>query len=123
VIETLGVLAVVGTLAVVGVLGPLVPPEQWMLLGAVITGVGLLAGVPTGLWYHVALYRCLQPRTQLPPRWWLDPVALHGQLLPGERRGVLTWFTLGGIGFAIVVLGCALTVLGLLMQWLALRGV
>lgn len=119
-IETLGVVALVMTLALVGGLGPLVPPEQWTLVGAVVTGIGLAAGVPTGLWYHVALYRRLQPRTSLPPRWWLDPVALHARLRPDERRGVLTWFALGGIGFAIVVLGCVLTAVGLVRQWLAL---
>lgn len=120
-IETLAVVAVVGSLAVVGVLGPLVPAEQWLLTGAAVTGIGLLAGVPCGLWYHVVLYRRLRDRTRLPRRWWLDPVALHPQLAEGERRGVLTWFALGGLGFAIVVLGCALTVLGLVLQWLALR--
>lgn len=119
-IETLGVLALVALLTVVGVLGPIVPPDRWLVAGAVLTAVGLATGVPTGLGYHVALYRRLRAHTSLPPRWWLDPVALHPELRERERRGVLTWFTLGGIGFAVVVLGCALCVLGLLLQWLAL---
>jgi hypothetical protein len=119
VIETLAVVGVVGLLAGLGLVGPLVPPDQWMVAGAVITGVGLLAGVPTGFWYHVALHRCLAPRLALPPRWWLHPVALHPALRASERRAVLSWFTAGGVGFAIAVVGCAITLLGVVAQWLA----
>ena len=120
-IETLWVVGVVGVLTGIGLLGPLIAPHQWMVIGAVLTGVGLVTGVPTGLWYHVALYRCLRSRNALPQRWWLHPVALHPQLLESERRPVLSWFTAGGIGFGIVVLGCTVTLLGVVAQWLAFR--
>lgn len=120
--EALGVLGGVALLALIGFLGPLVPPGDWVLTGAVLTAIGLVTGLPTGFAYHVALYRCLRRRIALPARWWLDPVALHSQLLETERRRVLTWFSAGGIGFGVVVLGCAVTLLGVVAQWLAVRG-
>jgi hypothetical protein len=121
VIETLLVVLGVAALAGVGLVAPLVPPDALMLAGGVVTALGLGAGLPTGLWYHVALYRCLRPRMALPRRWWLDPVALHPLLLESERPRVRAWFVAGGIGFVVVVLGCVLTVFGLVAHWLALR--
>ncbi|MGH0032352.1 MAG: hypothetical protein ACQGVC_21375 [Myxococcota bacterium] len=112
-IETLLVL---GTLALLGgatLAGTLVPPDVLLQAGGIVTAAGLAVGVPTGFWYHVALYRALRPHGPLPGRWWIHPVALHIQLLEGERRSVLRWFVAGGLGFFVVVLGCAIAVLGL----------
>jgi hypothetical protein len=117
VIEVLLVIGAVGSLACVAVLGSLVPPDTLLYAGGVIASVGLAAGVPTGFWYHVSLYRALRARGPLPARWWLHPVPLHSRLREDERSGVLRWFVLGGIGFGVVVIGCGTVVLGLLVAF------
>jgi hypothetical protein len=117
VIEVLLVIGAVGGLASVALLGALVPPDTLLYAGGVITSVGLAAGVPTGFWYHVSLYRALRARGPLPARWWLHPVPLHSRLREDERSGVLRWFVLGGIGFGVVVIGCGTVVLGLLVAF------
>lgn len=117
VIELLLVIGAVGGLASVALLGALVAPDTLLYAGGVITSVGLVAGVPTGFWYHVALYRTLRRRGPLPARWWLRPVPLHSRLREDERSSVLRWFVLGGIGFGVVVMGCGTVVLGLLVAF------
>ncbi len=113
-IETLLVIGTVLGLTVAGLLGAFVPVDMLLYAGGVLTGAGLVIGVPAGFWYHVALYRTLRPRGPVPARWWLHPVPLHAQLQEDERRGVLRWFVAGGLGFCVVVIGFGVTVLGLL---------
>lgn len=119
-IETLLVLGAVAGLAFAGLMGSLVPVDTLLQAGGVITVVGLVTGVPTGFWYHVALYRALRPRGPLPARWWLHPVPLHARLRQEERFGVLRWFAIGGFGFAIVVVGCLVIVFGLTVAFVGL---
>ncbi|MEM7411779.1 MAG: hypothetical protein AAF430_16230 [Myxococcota bacterium] len=114
-VETLGVFGAVALLALLGWLGPAVSALGWMQAGAVCIGAGLLLGVPTGVVYHWRLAAVLRARECLPARWWLRPVSLHGRLLPGERRSVHRWFFLGGAGFLLTLLGCALVVWGVAM--------
>ena len=91
---------------------------SWMTI--LVAGVGLVAvgavlGVPTGFYYHVKLHQALAPRGELPPRWWWSPVRYHAHLREDERSGVLLWFYLGGAGFAVMVLGCLVTLMGVLL--------
>jgi hypothetical protein len=120
-VEALLVFGGVGLLALLGLVAPTLDPLTLLLCGAAITSFGLVAGVPTGFWYHVVLYRCLRPRGPLPARWWVHPVALHGMLLPSERPQVLRWFFAGGVGFVFVVIGCVVVITSVALQWLALR--
>lgn len=115
-LESLIVVGAVLAIAALGLLGPLVPVTWWLVGGAACTAFGLALGVPTGLWYHVRLRACLRARGELPPRWWVHPVSLHGRLRAHERRGVLGWFVAGGVGFALAMLGCGLVVLGIVFQ-------
>ena len=70
----------------------------------------------------MALYRTLRARGPLPERWWLHPVPLHDRLEDAERRAVLRWFLIGGLGFGVIVIGCGLIAFGVVVQFLALRG-
>jgi hypothetical protein len=116
VIEALLVLLGTALLAVLGLVGPLVP-AQWLVAGgAACVALGLLVGVPTGLWYHVRLRACLASRAELPERWWLRPVALHGRLREDERSAVMRWFVAGGAGFGLTILGCAGVGLGVVVE-------
>jgi hypothetical protein len=112
--EALLVLGAVATLAGMALLAAVVDPDALLRAGAWITLAGLVTGVPAGGWYHLVLYRALRARGPLPARWWLRPVDLHVLLGDPERGPVLRWFALGGLGFAVVVIGCAVLVLGLL---------
>ncbi len=81
--------------------------------GWALVAIGMALGVPTGFWYHVALYRRLRPHGPLPSGWWWHPTQLHGRLSEAERPGVLVWFLLGGIGFLIAIGGVLLVAVGL----------
>ena len=86
----------------------------WVVFGAglVLAAIGLVAGVPAGLAYHVRLHQALAPRGALPARWWLRPTAFHGALVDGERRAVLRWFRAGAVGFALALGGLLLVAAG-----------
>lgn len=77
----------------------------WLIVG------GTALSVAAGLFYHAALYRCLQPRGALAARWWLAPTRLHAVLTLEEQRRVLPWFLLGAAAFVVVMLGCATVLL------------
>jgi hypothetical protein len=117
VFELLIVLGVVGGLGGVTAVVTLTPVPA-LVTGAIwMIGIGFAFGTPTGFAYHVALYRALKPRNALPRLWWLRPNRHHDALKPAERPRVLFWFTLGAIGYLVIVVGCVL------LAGAALRGV
>ena len=99
---------------VLGVILVAVVPWSWVLVaGAATTAVGLVFGVATGFWYHVALARALAPVNALSPRWWLRPVPLHERLDVAGKQRVLPWFYAGAAGFVVTIVGMALMALGI----------
>jgi hypothetical protein len=109
VLEILIVLGlVVGATAVV-----VVPWSSLLAAGVVTTATGLVFGVATGLWYHVALGRALAAASALTPRWWLRPVPLHERLQARALRPVLPWFYAGAAGFVVTLAGIAMIALGM----------
>ena len=82
-----------------------VPWDVLLDAGYWLCGVGFALGVPTGVVYHVLLYRALKPRDELPHGWIWRPLELNDRLRPGERRRVLAWAWIGGAGFGVIVLG------------------
>jgi len=64
----------------------------------------------------VKLRACLRRAGELPQRWWLQPVALHERLADEERPGVMFWFTVGGAGFGLTMLGCVAVGAGVLLE-------
>lgn len=115
-IEALLVLLVLAGLAALVLAAALVSAQGIALAGAALAAAGLLLGVPTGVAYHVKLRAALGPRGELPARWWLRPAALHGRLRSDERPAVLLWFAVGGAGFVLTLLGCALATAGVLLE-------
>ena len=100
--EILLVLAILGGLVGLALLSQ-VPWETALRLGWWVTGAGMALGVPTGVVYHVQLYRKLAHRDALPDDWIWRPIRCNDLLAERERGAVLPWFFAGGVGFVIVV--------------------
>ena len=83
----------------------LLPWDVLLQAGLWLSVAGLAFGVPTGLVYHVLLYRALAPRGALPKGWIWRPITLHDALTRREARRVLPWAYAGGAGFGVVMLG------------------
>jgi hypothetical protein len=100
----------------VGVAALLSAPEWDLLFGGGLSLVvlGMLIGVPAGLYYHVLLYRTLAPRGALGRAWWLHPTGLHARLGAADRPRVMRWFGVGAVGFVLAIGGCVLVFVGAL---------
>lgn len=110
---------VLGTIVAVGILGfitTIFTPQLMTAIGLAMLTLGLLIGVPTGVWYHVLLYRVLTPRMALPPKWWWSPIDLHPHLTGTELARLKPWFMTGGIGFALSLIGGLAAMAGLLVR-------
>lgn len=112
----LELLLVIGALLAVGLIGLItvvITPQLMIEFGLWVLAAGLLIGIPTGLWYHVVLYRQLAGRITLPRRWWKAPVELHQLLTPQEFTRVRPWFMSGAIGFVLCLVGGVTAIVGL----------
>ncbi|HEY5626657.1 MAG TPA: hypothetical protein VIR79_01800 [Nitrospira sp.] len=112
-LELLLVLGGIVAIGLVGLASIMITPQLMVELGFWVLAGGLLIGIPTGLWYHVALYRQLSSRMTLPRRWWRAPVELHPQLTAHEYRQVRPWFVVGAVGFLLCCLGGIAAIIGL----------
>ncbi|HEY7533213.1 MAG TPA: hypothetical protein VH681_10590 [Nitrospiraceae bacterium] len=113
--ELLLVLACVAGLVGVGLVAIAITPQIMIVMGLWTLAGGLLLGIPTGFWYHVALYRKLAPRMPLPPRWWRRPVELHARLTALEFSLIRPWFIAGAVGFVLCCVGGVAAIIGLLV--------
>jgi hypothetical protein len=111
-VESLVVLAVVGGLVVLGLMVALLPIEGLLLAGAACMALGLGVGVPAGLYYHVKLYRYLAAHGGVPRGFIWHPTRYHAELSPSELRHITPWFVTGALGFVLILLGCAIVMLG-----------
>ncbi|MGD8318488.1 MAG: hypothetical protein PVH21_16420 [Myxococcales bacterium] len=99
----------------------LAPWETLYEGGIWVTAAGFVLGVPTGLVYHVLLYRALQPRGQLPRGWYWRPLRFNALLQNGERASVMAWCYAGAFGFAVICVG--LLMMGSGVSLALIRGV
>jgi hypothetical protein len=113
-IEALLVFGVVGLLVLLGTSAYVLSIEALLIAGAVCIGVGFAIGLPAGTLYHLKLYRCLAIRGPVPRSFWLRPTSLHSELEATEWRSIAPWFVIGGTGFALIILGCVIAMLGLI---------
>lgn len=117
-LETLIALCVVVGLLLCGAL-VMVPWEPLLVVGTWASAVGLGAGVPLAVVYHVQLYRGLKAGGGVPRGWIWNPIALHGDLPRAWRMRVLPWGYAGGALFGLVVLGLVLLGAALVSGWLS----
>ena len=104
----------ISLLLILGSLNHLIPSVLFTQVGLWLLVLGLIEGIPTGLYYHLLLYRILGPRGKLPPMWWISPQQYHVYLDEKEYRLIRRWFLLGGIGFLFSVIGGMMVFLGLI---------
>lgn len=86
------------------------PWESVFDVASWITLAGVVVGVPSGVVYHVGLYRALAPRGELPAGWYWQPLSFNDRLLEAERPWVLGWCYFGGLGFFVICFGLLLLV-------------
>jgi hypothetical protein len=112
------VLVLLGLLlvGVLGLLAAILTPALLAAGGFWTLAAGLLLGLPTGVWYHVLLYRILAARMTLPVRWWASPSDLHRHLDRDDLRRIRPWYLLGGIGFLLCLGGGLAAGAGLLLS-------
>ena len=79
--------------------------EALVIVGSSLTAIGLLVGLPGGLFYHLKLRAELLSLGSPPQRWWLYPTDQHALLRTHQWRRVQPAFLAGAIGFAITILG------------------
>ena len=111
--ELLLVLVSITGVAVIGFIAKIMTPMIMIEFGLWILAGGLLIGIPSGLWYHVMLYRALKRRMMPPAGWWRRPVELHARLSPLEFRPVRPWFVAGAAGFVLCCVGGLAAIAGL----------
>jgi len=109
--ELLIVMASVGSLAGLALLVLFMPWQMLIGLAIGAMALGVFAGIPAGLYYHVTLRRELVRLGKLEQRWWWRPHDYHQHLDAAARRRVMPWWFVGAGGFAVIVLGFALTLL------------
>jgi hypothetical protein len=114
-LETVIVLVLIALLAAAGWAAVLLEWQVIALAGAACAAFGFALGVPTGFYYHVLLYRFLQPRGLLPRGWYWHPMRYHDHLQAHERPSVHRWMYAGGAGFVLIVLGLAFCLFGILL--------
>jgi hypothetical protein len=115
-VETLLVLLAIAVLSGLSLLAITVPPVvlAWLCLGLIFAG--FLLGVPSGLYYHVLLRRELVRQGDLPKGWYWRPFVHHERLEDDALSRLRPWWTLGGVGFVLIVLALAISVVALVTQ-------
>ena len=114
--ETLIVVLLVVVLVAGGAAAVSLSWQTVAFAGVACLAAGAVLGIPTGFYYHVKLHALLAPRGLLPRRWWVSPVRYHRHLDPAQRPQVMRWFYAGGVGFVLMMLGCAITFFGVLLS-------
>jgi len=109
------VVSAVAAVGLIGFVATTFTPHLTAAIGLGILLLGLVLSVPTGVWYHVLLYRFVSARIALPRKWWLSPAKLHRHLTDAEQRRIRPWYRTGGVGFVLSVVGGLTAIAGLLL--------
>jgi hypothetical protein len=110
--EALIVLALIGLFSLAG-WATEADAETLVRSGMALSTLGFAFGIPTAIVYHWRLYASLRRAQRLPRGWWISPTRHHALIPAEDRCDVLRWGGLGGAGFAVIVVGLALTSTGL----------
>jgi len=100
----------------------MLPWEMLRTVGFAGVILGMASGVPTGVWYHVELYRALVVARADRKGWIWNPVAFHRKVPRHARRRFLGWFYAGGLSFVVIVIGIVLATAGVISEARAAAG-
>ena len=95
----------------------LVPWVTGMTIGFYVMIGGIVVGVPTGIVYHVLLYRALRPFGPLPKGWYWNATKLNDTAPRVLRRAIWIWCWIGAVGFFAIMLGVLMIVLAMVAGW------
>ena len=89
-----------------------------IILAAGITFIviGLILGVPIGVYYHLLLFQRIKLLGRELKGWWISPHRYHESLPEKERRILSRWFWIGAVFFNITMIGCELVFIGLFIK-------
>ena len=93
--------------------------ELQVVLGTVLTLVGLVGGGGAGIVYHLRLRAALVRLGADTRGWLLAPVSRHDLLDERAKRRVLPWFRIGAAGFLVCLVGIGTIVVAVLRAALA----
>jgi hypothetical protein len=91
------------------------PGSTLTFFGLWVFAAGIIEGIPSGLYYHILLYRVFRSRGEIPAGWWISPSRYHARLNDLEKQVVLRWFFLGGLGFLLCIAGGILALSGMII--------
>lgn len=95
----------------------LLPWETLATAGLWLIAVGFVVGVPTGVQYHLELYRRLKPTGLLPDNWYWNPISCNDLLAEQDRPRVLAWCFAGAAGFMVILAGVVALTAAVAVQW------
>jgi ABC-type multidrug transport system permease subunit len=110
-------------LAALALVGVFVPLKLIASAAISLMGVGLLFGVPCGIYYHLLLRRALILRGSLPRGWYWNPARYHAELDDATERGLRPWIISGALGFGLIMLGLLLAITALVLWFRGQRDV
>lgn len=84
------------------------PPLSLLYGAAGLSLFGCLLGFPFGAAYHLVLRRELLRLGPLPAGWIWHPTRHHAQLDDASRARIRPLFSLGALGFLLIMLGAGL---------------
>lgn len=111
--EIVWVAAVMLLLGAVGAV-QLVPFMQLLSGGNALMLNSAALGIPLEVVYFVSLGVALSRNGTLPPGWFWRPFQHHHLLTRGQKLWIYPWYASGALAFLAVVLGIAVTVLGMI---------
>jgi hypothetical protein len=114
-VELLLVLSALVMIGLVGLMTTILTPQVMLETGIWALLLGVIIGLPAGLWYHILLYRALAQRVPLPPNWWTAPTRYHFHLQHAEAARIKPWFAVGGLGFLLSLSGGLTAIAALLL--------
>jgi hypothetical protein len=100
-------------LVALALIGTYVPLPIVASTALALMGVGLLFGVPSGLYFHVLLHRALARLGAVPRGWYWNPTRHYEALDEQTARPMRPYLVAGALSFGLIVLGLLLSIAAL----------
>ncbi len=91
--------------------------EQGLQVSSGLILFGMILGVPTGVIYHVQLYRALAPGGVMSAGWYWNPMKYNKMLTDEQWGAVMPWCYAGAFGFVVIMGGIVALAIAVLSTW------